>query len=138
MRATKESLMGCVQDVTLREEPKSYLEDLDRCFEQFDKNNENLRVKWLKSLTDSKHQIHELTEEGFGIKKSGKMEFMRHYIRCAIWQLIGDQCRLFNKTQQVLIEEYKKKSSERGFSEEVQQQANNMLIDIIYDDINYL
>ena len=38
----------------------------------------------------------------------------------------------------MLIEEYKKKSAERGFSEEVQQQANNMLIDIIYDDISYL
>ena len=39
--------------------------------------------------------------------------------------------------QERLVEKYKEKIESKGFSIEAQQQANNMLIDIIYDDINY-
>ena len=63
------------------------LKELNQCLATFEKENFDLKNKFIKELVDKGKQFLQLTEESIGIRD--KQEFIKMRIKSSVWNMLG-------------------------------------------------
>ena len=68
------------------DDSKEALKELNQCFTTFDKDNFDLKDKFIKELVSKDSTFHQLSEESIGIKD--KQEFIKTRIKTSVWSML--------------------------------------------------
>ena len=135
LRETKQELSKCLQASAVLNTVKEALAEVKTCEEKFSSDNSRLKQTWIDRLAKEGKKVHLLTEREIGIKN--RQDFVHDYIKSSFWSMLRKQSDEFMTFQTRVVTNFRDKYGKSHFSEEMQAQANNNLVNIIYDDMNY-